>query len=125
MDASTRCAPFRRKVRHFVQPQITAARPLAQLQSGHDVEESQQLGRLIPRVTDQPFVRAFAGKDDFLPVRMDALGQFQQRAAGGVDHRRFGRFDQPGITLERLAIPVILHDRRFGPDVFGGEARRA
>ena len=112
-------------MRHFVQPQITAARPVAQLQSGHDVEESQQLGRLIPRVTDQPFVCAFAGKDDFLSVRMDALGQFQQGAARCIDDRSFGGFNEPGITFERFTIPILLDNRRLRPDVLSRETCRA
>ena len=125
MEASTRRAPFRRKMWHFVQPQITAARPVAQIQSRHDVEKSHQLGRLIPWITDQPFVCAFAGEDDFLSVRMDALGQFEQGAARGIDHRSFGGFNEPWITFERFAIAVFLDNWRLGSDVPRGETGRA
>ena len=54
---------------------------------------------------------------------MNALGKFEQGAAGGVDHRSFGGFNEPGITFERFAIAVLLDDRWLGPDVPRGETR--
>ena len=52
---------------------------------------------------------------------MDALGQFQQRAAGGIDYGSFGGFDESWITFERFAIAVFLDNRRLGPDVPRGQ----
>ena len=124
MEASTRRRHSGGKCGTLFKPQIAAARPVTQIHSRDGVEKSHQLGRLVPWVTDQPFVGPFAGKDDFLTVRMDALGQFEQGAASGIDYWRFGRFNQLWITFERFAIAVLLHNRRLGSDVPGGETCR-
>ena len=111
-------------MRHFVQAQITAARQVAQIHSRDGVEKSHELGRLVPRITDQPFVGAFAGEHDFLAIGMNAFGQFEQGAARCIDHRSFGGFNEPWITFERFAIAVLLDNRWLGPDVPGGETCR-
>src|SRR5260370_18132194 len=96
---------------------MTGAREVAKIHSRPSSEKSHELGRFVPWITDQPFVGAFAGQDDFLAIGMNALGKFEQRAAGRVDHRSFGGFNESRITFERFAIAVLLYDRWLGSDV--------
>ena len=68
-------------MRHLIQTQVTALCPKTQIQSRQDVEKSEELGRLVPGITDEPLVGTFAGQDDFLAIGVNALGEFEQCTA--------------------------------------------
>ena len=58
-----------------------AAGPVAEGEAGDEVEEVEGFGDFVPGITCEPFVRAFAGEDDFLSVLMDAAGEHEERGA--------------------------------------------
>ena len=55
---------------------------------------------------------------------MNALRQLQQCRTRRIDHRRFRRLDQAGISFNCIAGSKLLNHRRFCPDVFGRKIRR-
>ena len=78
---------------------------------------SDQFGGLVPRVADQPLVRALAGEHDFLAALVNAPGQLQQRRARRIDHRRLGGLDELRVGVHRVLRAKLLHDRWLGFDV--------
>src|SRR5882724_13091559 len=77
-------APRIGKMRDVVYPQISVASDVAQTEAGNQVEKSQQLGRFVPGIADQPFVRALSGEHDFLSATVDASRELKQSGAGRV-----------------------------------------
>src|SRR5262245_4827614 len=60
-----------RIVWHFIQPEKGSAHPVAKWQARDEVKESNRFGGLVPRITDQPLVSAFARHHNFLTGDMN------------------------------------------------------
>src|SRR6478752_6476843 len=69
--------PFIRKMRHVVSAQVSAAR--GEPEAGNKIEVTEEFGRFVPRVPDQPFVCAFASEHHFLSAAMNFSGELEQR----------------------------------------------
>src|SRR3954470_1825668 len=98
-------------MRAVIEPQIRIASDGAETNSGNEVEEPQQFCRFVPRIADQPFVRALARQHDFLSAAVDSARELKQSRAGRVDDRRFGGGDEFWISRERIFITEILDNR--------------
>ena len=60
------------KMRDFIHAQVDVARDIAETKPGNQVELTHQFRSLVPRITDKPFVGAFAGQHHFLAAAVDA-----------------------------------------------------
>src|SRR5262249_36483896 len=118
-------SPFRRKMRHLVQSKISTSGTIAQVHTRQAIQKTHELGRFVPRITNQPFVGTFTRKHDLLTIAMHALCQFEQSATRSIDDWRLGRLDEFRITVERFEITIVLHDRWLRPDVARGKTGRA
>lgn len=97
-----------------------AAGAVAEGEAGDEVEEVEGFGDFVPGITCEPFVRAFAGEDDFLSVFVDAAGEHEERGAGGVDDGGFGGLDEFRVGFEDVGGAEMLDQGRGDADVFGG-----
>src|SRR4051812_9700911 len=108
-------APLSAEMRHFVQPQVSAARD--ETKARNQIEVTDELRRFVPRITNQPFVGAFTRKYNLLAATMHASRKLEQCSAGGVDYWRFRCSDKAWIRAERVFAAEILNDRRLGADM--------
>src|SRR5258705_1701934 len=60
------------KMGDFIHAQIGIADDIAETEAGNQVEITHQFRSLVPRITDKPFVGAFAGQHHFLAAAVDA-----------------------------------------------------
>src|SRR5215468_8065050 len=111
-------------MRDLVQMEVSVPRNVTQWEAGHDVEETDQLCSFVPGITNQPFVRAFAGQHNFLPITVDATGKLEKRGARSINDRSFRGGDQFRISRNCIVIAKILYNRWLGADVACRQAGR-
>ena len=97
-----------------------AAGEVAEGEAGDEVEEVEGFGDFVSGITCEPFVRAFAGEDDFLSVFVDAAGEHEERGAGGIDDGGFGGLDELGVGFEDVGGAERLDEGWGDAELTGG-----
>src|SRR5215472_10934051 len=98
-------------MRDLVQMEVSVPRKITQWEAGHEVEETDQLCSFVPWITNQPFVCAFAGQYDFLPITVDATSKLEERGARCINDRSFRGGDQFRISRNYIVVAKILYNR--------------